>query len=176
MNCNIELVSALKKWRLQEAVANKIPAYMIMSNKAIDSIAMHHPGCLGNLALLQGIGDKTVDKYGKDILAIVDQFPGSDTTPQPKDERWEHISSLIQEFDQMGVTPDTETAMRLNDWRDMVAQSIGGSYFDVFSDKLLVNLSLYRPLTLKALEKVPGVKQNKIETYGLDIISVIKGS
>lgn len=176
MNSNFELISALKKWRSQEAIANKIPRYMVMSNKAIENIATHHPGCLGNLALIQGIGDKTVRKYGKAILAIVNQFPGSDTTPQPKDERWKHISMLIRKFDQMGIAPDTEAAIRLNDWRDMVAQSIGDSYFVVFSDKILVNLCIYRPQTLNALEMVPGIHQRTIENYGADILSVIKGS
>lgn len=174
-NLNTDLFKALKKWRFDKAAEQNVPAYLILTDCALKNIATYHPSCIGNLVLLKGMGEITAQKYGEEILLIVMRYPGEDTTPQPKDLRWQHIGMLLRQLDERGLEPDWDLARKLNEWRDMVAQSIGCSYFYVFSDKALANLCVYCPITIAALNRIPGVTRNTIENYGSDIIQQIKG-
>lgn len=69
-----ELLGVLRQWRAQRAAEANVPHYQILHQEAIFQIARTLPGTAQDLRRLKGIGDKTVKKYGEELLALVLPF------------------------------------------------------------------------------------------------------
>ncbi|MFZ5939030.1 MAG: helix-turn-helix domain-containing protein [Bacteroidota bacterium] len=65
------LAATLKSWRVALAKQSGIPAYMVLSVKAIEGIAAHRPMDYATLLKIKGIGKKKVQQYGREILEMV---------------------------------------------------------------------------------------------------------
>jgi len=61
----------LIEWRMKKVKETNLPAYCILNNKVIDSIASRQPSCEEELLEVKGIGKKLMEKYGSEILAII---------------------------------------------------------------------------------------------------------
>ncbi len=68
---NPVLFEALRAWRAEQAGAQKIPAYCVLSQKALHAIAAAAPKDLPELATLHGIGPKKLAQYGEALLALI---------------------------------------------------------------------------------------------------------
>ena len=71
-----DLVDALKAWRLETAVANSVPAYVVLNDKTLHAIAAGRPRNERELIMIPGIGPAKLDAYGDDILAICAEDDG----------------------------------------------------------------------------------------------------
>jgi len=71
-----DLVTALKAWRLERARRDGVPAYVVLHDSHIEEIARRAPATLRELASCPGIGPTKLDRYGDEILAIVDAAGG----------------------------------------------------------------------------------------------------
>jgi DNA topoisomerase-3 len=65
------LESALKAWRQQQAKARNVPAFRILTDRTLLAIASAEPANEEDLLEVPGLGPKAVEKYGADILRIV---------------------------------------------------------------------------------------------------------
>lgn len=65
-----DLVDRLKSWRLEVAVANSVPAYIVMNDKTLLAVAAACPSNERELILIPGIGPSKLEAYGDEILAI----------------------------------------------------------------------------------------------------------
>jgi ATP-dependent DNA helicase RecQ len=65
------LVDRLRALRSQLASEKSVPAYVIFSNRTLESIARHRPASLRELAGCHGIGPGKLDAYGEAILAAI---------------------------------------------------------------------------------------------------------
>lgn len=74
-NIDNELFEKLKTWRLKRAQSDKVAAYMIAHNAALEAVAMVAPTTKQQLLGISGFGPKKVDTYGDDILKIVAAHP-----------------------------------------------------------------------------------------------------
>jgi DNA helicase-2/ATP-dependent DNA helicase PcrA len=68
------VVAALKKWRFERAQADGVPAYVVMHDTTLQAIAEEMPKSLVALARIPGIGPTKLDRYGSDILEVLDRF------------------------------------------------------------------------------------------------------
>ncbi len=68
-----KLFDALVKWRLAKAKEESLPAYCILYQKAIIGISNTHPRTIDELILIPHIGKAKADKYGKELLDIVER-------------------------------------------------------------------------------------------------------
>jgi DNA helicase-2/ATP-dependent DNA helicase PcrA len=64
------LVDRLKAWRLEVAVANAVPAYVVMNDRTLLAIATAKPTSEAELIALPGIGPSKLESYGDEILAL----------------------------------------------------------------------------------------------------------
>ena len=62
---------ALRAWRLEEARRLGVPAFRILTNKAVTQIASTRPATADEFLEIPGIGMRTVEKYGASIYSIV---------------------------------------------------------------------------------------------------------
>jgi ATP-dependent DNA helicase UvrD/PcrA len=65
------LYVALKRWRLERATADDLPAYVVFHNSTLAEIAGRRPRDLSELGSVPGIGPAKLDRYGGDVLRVV---------------------------------------------------------------------------------------------------------
>lgn len=69
-----ELYRLLTKWRGEKARENKLPAYVIMQQKALLGISNLLPNTIDELKAIPYFGTKGIEKYGLEILGIVNKY------------------------------------------------------------------------------------------------------
>jgi ATP-dependent DNA helicase RecQ len=70
-SANPTLVGALRAWRSEVARQRGVPAYVVLHDSTIDGIATSRPTTLNQLRDIPGIGDKKLEHYGDDLIALV---------------------------------------------------------------------------------------------------------
>lgn len=68
------MFNKIKKWRAHTALLLDIPPYVILYDRTIREIVYKKPNDESELLSISGIGQKTVDEYGLDILNIVGEL------------------------------------------------------------------------------------------------------
>ncbi|HSU82486.1 MAG TPA: ATP-dependent DNA helicase RecQ, partial [Thermoanaerobaculia bacterium] len=66
-----QVVEALKLWRRAEAARRRVPAFRILTDRAVAALAATRPRTESDLLNVPGIGPTIVQKYGREILGIV---------------------------------------------------------------------------------------------------------
>ncbi|MCU1370312.1 MAG: ATP-dependent helicase UvrD/PcrA [Ilumatobacteraceae bacterium] len=64
--------AALRAWRTKRAKADAVPPYVVLSDAHLRGIALAQPTDAAGLVACDGIGPTKLDRYGDDILAILD--------------------------------------------------------------------------------------------------------
>ena len=65
------LFEILRSWRREKAQEMNLPAYVILSQKGLISLANEKPLTKQKFIALKGLGKKTFDNYGEEILQII---------------------------------------------------------------------------------------------------------
>ena len=65
------LYTALKRWRLQRATADDLPAYVVFHNSTLAEIAGRKPQDLSELGAVPGVGPTKLERYGDEVLAVL---------------------------------------------------------------------------------------------------------
>ena len=65
------LIGALRAWRSEVARQRGVPAYVVLHDSTIDGIAASRPTTPGQLRDIPGIGDKKLEHYGDELIALV---------------------------------------------------------------------------------------------------------
>ncbi len=69
-----ELMDYLKEWRRRTAQAAAVPAYIVLSDAALDDLCRKQPSNLRELLAVTGIGERKAELYGSEIFAVFEQF------------------------------------------------------------------------------------------------------
>ncbi len=64
-------VRALRKWRLERAKADGVPAYVVFHDSTLAAIAAQRPASRHELADVPGIGPTKLERYGDDVIAAL---------------------------------------------------------------------------------------------------------
>jgi ATP-dependent DNA helicase RecQ len=70
------LLGILRAWRSEVARKRGVPAYVVLHDSTIDGIATSRPATLTQLRGIPGIGDKKLEHYGDELLALVNAAQG----------------------------------------------------------------------------------------------------
>ncbi len=68
---DVPLLDALKAQRRALAEAQKVPAYVIFTDRTLIEMAERRPSTLDEMARIGGVGAKKLDRYGATFLAVV---------------------------------------------------------------------------------------------------------
>lgn len=68
------LLEPLKQWRLAQARKKNIPAFRILTDRALEAICDKRPISLPALLEISSINRKTIIQYGEDILRVIRRF------------------------------------------------------------------------------------------------------
>lgn len=65
------LLEALNHWRGERAKMIKLPNYMICFYSELEEVVRKKPQTLSELAHIKGFGPRKIEKYGEEILAVL---------------------------------------------------------------------------------------------------------
>jgi ribonuclease D len=63
-----QILTRLKKWRLEKSFAERKPAYMICQDRTLEQMAIECPATLDALASIYGLGASRIARYGEELL------------------------------------------------------------------------------------------------------------
>lgn len=66
-----DVLAELKAWRTDKARDAGLPAYCILPNATLEALAVMRPASSAALRRVKGIGNKTADAYGEELLALL---------------------------------------------------------------------------------------------------------
>ncbi|MDH3248708.1 MAG: ATP-dependent DNA helicase UvrD2 [Acidimicrobiia bacterium] len=66
-----DLVDRLKRWRLAQATAQGVPAYVIFNDATLEALAGRRPSSGSELLEIPGIGPAKLEAYGEDLLDLL---------------------------------------------------------------------------------------------------------
>ena len=70
------LFEKLRWWRMETARKHNVPAYVIFHDSTMREIAKANPGSLDDLRGVTGVGEKKLETYGAEIIALMAEFSG----------------------------------------------------------------------------------------------------
>jgi ATP-dependent DNA helicase RecQ len=65
------LLDRLKAWRIEQARAQSVPAYVIFHDRTLSAIAAAQPRDLDALSMIDGIGARKLERYGPTLLQLL---------------------------------------------------------------------------------------------------------
>ncbi len=69
-----ELFLSLKEWRSKKAGELKVPHYQIMHQRVLIQLAIFLPENCTDLEKIKGVGKKTIEKYGRELVDLVASY------------------------------------------------------------------------------------------------------
>ena len=69
------VLALLSAWRKQKAAELGLPPYMVLQQRALTAIASRQPATLDELKKLPGIGPKTIETYGGELIELITSTP-----------------------------------------------------------------------------------------------------
>lgn len=69
-----ELFQSLKEWRSDKAAEEEVAHYRILHQRVLIQIAVTLPDNLADLKKIKGIGKRTAEKYGAELVALVSAY------------------------------------------------------------------------------------------------------
>jgi ATP-dependent DNA helicase RecQ len=66
------LFERLRAWRSRRASADSVPAYVVFPDATLRDVAAVQPRSLAELASIKGVGPAKLERYGADVLSIVE--------------------------------------------------------------------------------------------------------
>ena len=70
------LLDSLKAWRLQQARASEVPAYVVFNDSTLVEVARRRPASTAQLLDVPGIGAVKAQRFGEQLLRLVAEAPG----------------------------------------------------------------------------------------------------
>jgi DNA helicase-2/ATP-dependent DNA helicase PcrA len=62
----------LRAWRRERAQADEVPPYVVFNDRTLSALAERRPRSRGELLAVEGIGPAKLDRYGDDLLALLE--------------------------------------------------------------------------------------------------------
>ncbi|HYC43585.1 MAG TPA: DNA helicase RecQ [Noviherbaspirillum sp.] len=69
-----EIFEKLRWWRVETARKHNVPAYVIFHDATMREIAKMKPSSLDELRNVSGVGEKKLESYGEEIVALIAEF------------------------------------------------------------------------------------------------------
>ncbi|MEM9290879.1 MAG: ATP-dependent DNA helicase RecQ [Acidobacteriota bacterium] len=80
-----ELLQRLREWRTQRAKERGVPAYVILTNRSLEALAVERPLHAEALLAIPGIGPAKLESYGEELLSLVARGDSAAGGSPPRD-------------------------------------------------------------------------------------------
>ncbi|MGW4533459.1 ATP-dependent DNA helicase UvrD2 [Nocardia sp. NPDC004340] len=143
-------------------------------------------------ALARSAGGRKVRRRSRFLIGLVpDDSPASriatHTTGRPSGPKRVHPTcricgrpllntqaTMLGRCSRCPADVDPELLEALREWRKEKAEELSLPHFVVFSDTTLTAIAEQRPADDRALVAIPGIGAKKLQTYGADVLAVVR--
>lgn len=143
-------------------------------------------------ALARSAGGRKVRRRSRFLIGLVpDDSPASriatHTTERPSGPKRVHPTcricgrpllntqaTMLGRCSRCPADVDPELLAALKEWRKEKADELSLPHFVVFSDTTLTAIAEQRPADDRALVAIPGIGAKKLQTYGADVLAVVR--
>lgn len=150
-NKDNELYDKLKNWRYEKAKELNVKPYYIFNNEVLSDLILKLPKNIDELFKINGFGIVKVNKYGYDIMKIING------------------ESYINEFDY-----NTNLFLELYEWRKDRAYRFDIDEDYICTDEVLINVCRFKPISKDDLIKTTGFDEKKYKYNGEEMLAIIK--
>jgi len=172
-----ELYDALLKLREKIARKTSRAPYQVLESKTVQDLATYRPHDLDELMETWGIGEVKADWFGERLVRAILIWEEKNPDAPERQRRRSHQRRSSSNFSPEPVVDDSDPVYEeLRAWRSERAKSDGIPAYMVCSDRTLKELVAAQPDSRDALMRVKGVGPAKIEAFGPDVLSLLKGS
>ena len=98
-NYSETLVQELKQWRNKRRIKDEVPAFLIMHDATLKSIAVIKPYDRDSFIDIHNCGKVTWEKYGEEIIAIVRKFKPSEESIDEEDFQNISLQAICESCD-----------------------------------------------------------------------------
>lgn len=154
------LLSALKAKRRALAEAQRVPAYVVFTDRTLIEMAEKRPITLDQMAGIGGVGAKKLERYGALFLEII----AGATTPHMHPARRVLAGRDAGEiFDRLEAAQGT-----------LIRGQDGCGKYMSCTQSTLRHIAERRPANINALTQVPGMGTLKVERFGAAFLAALE--
>jgi ribonuclease D len=160
----LAILREVHAWR--EALAEKMDRapFMVLGNEPLLALATDPPKSAREIGARKGIGEKLVQRHGRDLMAAVQRgldIPKDEWPRVPKGKRW----NRDDDYD--------ERLKRLKQVRDRLTTEFDLRMGIVASNQLLAEIARTMPGDIEALAVLPGMRRYQAQHFGQALLSVL---
>lgn len=154
------LLSAFKAKRRALAETQRVPAYVIFTDRTLIEMAQKRPATLDEMAGISGIGAKKLERFGAMFLEII---TGATSPPMHPARRQLAGRASGSIFDRL------EAAQA-----DLIRGPDGCGKYMACTNTTLRHIAERRPSSLEAMERLPGMGAHKTARFGMAFLAVLQ--
>jgi exodeoxyribonuclease VII large subunit len=94
-----KILQKLRSWRKDTADKTGVELFRVLPNKVMEDIARLKPSCKEDLLAVKGIREKKFEKYGRDILSIIQVCAGGEYKIQDENQKEDKIYTVSDYLD-----------------------------------------------------------------------------
>jgi ATP-dependent DNA helicase RecQ len=170
-----DLYDALLKLRERIARKTSRAPYQVLESRTVRELATHRPHDRDELLQTWGIGEVKADWFGERLVRAIRVWEDKNPDAPERERRRSQRSFSPALIPEPVVDDDDPLYNELRAWRTERAKRDGVPAYMVFSDRTLKALVSAQPDSRASLMQVKGVGPAKIETFGPDVLRLIKG-
>jgi exodeoxyribonuclease VII large subunit len=127
-----KLLKKLIAWRRDIANTTGVELFRVLPNKVLEDIARLKPACKEDLLAIKGIREKKFEKYGLDILSIIQECSGGELKIQEMHQEEDRIYTVSEFLDTINSNlSQVETTVR----GEVSSVSLKGQLYFTIKDK-----------------------------------------
>ena len=163
----LAILEELLQWREAEAKRRDRPPFKVLGGAQLLEVARKAPKTLEELAAVEGLFAKLVERFGKKLLAAVTAglaVPAERLPVYPRTPRQEKDPAVDKRM------------TTLKAWRKQRAEALEIDPGVLINNGLLESLARQVPQTPTQLEQVAGLKNWQRQVLGEEILNVLRGA
>lgn len=160
----LAVLREMHAWREAVAERSDRAPFMIVGNEVLLSFATEPPKSVAEIAGRKGVGDRLVERYGKQMLEAVRKgvdTPKEDWPRVPKGKRWQRDDDYEDRLKRLKLVRDQLTAD--NDLRPGI----------VAANQMLADIARTLPGDLEALSAMPGMRKYQVKHFGAALLGAL---
>ncbi|MGB5047805.1 MAG: HRDC domain-containing protein, partial [Caldilineaceae bacterium] len=160
---DLGLLEELWSWREITAERLDRPPFKILGDTVLGEITQRKPTSLEELAQIRGFSDRSVKRFGREVLEAVRLGQQRPTPPFP--EPTARPEQLLSNAERARYDS-------LRQWRTTTANERGVDPDIVFNNDTLLQIATRQPATLEALQEIAAIGPWKARTYGPAVLAI----
>lgn len=160
----LAILREVHTWR--EGVAEKADRapFMILGNDVLLKMSAEPPKSVQEIAAYKGVGERVVDRHGKDILKAVQrglELPKEEWPRVPKGKRWDRDDEYENRL------------KRLKQVRDELTKELDLRPGIVAANQMLMDIARTLPGDAEALGALPGMRRYQVKHFGEALLAAL---